>query len=73
MSEDLIIGITCSECGHTDTKTGAWLKSHPHKLSCIDCGADVVIDSEKLFTGIDEAEKAAAKFKTSIEGRRKLH
>ncbi len=67
MFEDQKIGVTCPKCGHKTEKTIAWLKTHD-KLTCAGCGSDVVIDSERLFAGIKEAEKAVAKFRKSIRG-----
>ncbi len=65
MFEDQKIGVPCPECGHKTQKTIGWLKTHD-KLTCAGCGSNVVIDSEKLFSGIKEAEKTVAKFRKSI-------
>ncbi|EXL06228.1 hypothetical protein BG46_15740 [Brucella anthropi] len=67
MFENQTIGVTCPKCGNQIEQTIAWLKTHD-KLTCGGCGSDIVIDSEKLFSGIKEAEKAVSKFRKSIRG-----
>ncbi|PJT21484.1 hypothetical protein CN884_13840 [Ochrobactrum sp. 30A/1000/2015] len=65
MFENQTIGVTCPKCRNQIEQTIAWLKTHD-KMTCAGCGSDFIINSEKLFTGIEKAEEAVSKFRKSI-------
>lgn len=67
MFENQTIGVTCPKCGNQIEQTVGWLKSND-KITCPGCSSVLVIDSEKLFAGIEKAEDAVAKFRKSIRG-----
>lgn len=65
MFENQTIGVTCPKCGNQIEQTIGWLKTND-KVACPGCRSELVIDSEKLFSGIEKAEKAVSKFRKSI-------
>jgi transposase-like protein len=54
--DDQCIEIPCSDCGHEEQKTIAWIRAND-RYSCSSCGAAIILQSEKLLAGLDEANK----------------
>jgi DNA-directed RNA polymerase subunit RPC12/RpoP len=65
MFEKAEIGIPCPKCSHKTNKTIAWIKAND-QVACGGCGSTIHLESEKLLSGLKEAEKSMAKLRKTM-------